>query len=430
MDRKKLGALLVAFATGVLLAASSAQAKIEEVRGYILGDPATSKLVPFYRVGDTLATIIGIESELHEPATVDSTGTPISVLHGDVSVHVVIFDRRSVEIFDFLLCLSPWDFGFVVLQSGEPTAAQLEELDGDTSSRAFSRGIGGFGFGKAKVISLAELNGNNEGYVTLRESQEYFSTDGQCSGNPLPISFAPIDVNIATWAILADVGTGFFATEIPTPTAVVDAAGAVHGLLRDSTTGEVLEASLGLIPGPAPVPPFVGTPGNPLLFGALNPIWGGNEVLTRYDVNPLLDSHTEIFVWLKRNAFPVATELDVNTLSRAPSVPGILYCEDETAISVQVPLPNELNIIDPFVTFGGLRECIRTHQYRGVLTFEMPDTGFLWSHITQQSAHFRQNYIGYNLDNNGFVDCADDVDDFGESSEGLCEEPASAGIHH
>jgi len=432
MDRKKLGALLVAFATGILLSAGSALAAVEEVRGYILGDPAQGKLVPYFRIGATTATLIGIESELHEPASLDSTGAPITVIHGDVSVHVFIFDKRSNELINFSLCLSPWDFGFVVLQSGGPTPGQREELSGDPSDPAFSRGIGGLGFGKAKIISLAELNGISEGYVTLAENQEYFSVDGSCSGTALPFSFDPIDVHIATWAVLADVGTGFFATEIPTPTAVVDpGSGIVSGLLRDPGTGEVLAASLGLIPGPTPdvANGCGGSPGRPLGLpgvaecgdtGTFNIPWFGNQVLARYDINPFLDAHTELFVWLKRNAFPVESEADLNTASRAGAVPGIFYCEDETPLSVRVLLPNEVNVIDIGATYGQLGECVAQHQYRGILTFHMPDTGFLWSHITQNSAHFRQNYIGYNLDNNGFVDCADDRNDFDESSNGLC----------
>src|SRR3989442_7555257 len=101
MDRKKLGVLLVAFATGILLSAGSALAAIEEVRGYILGDPAQGKLVPYFRIGDTTSTLIGIESELHEPANIDSTGAPITVIHGDVSVHVFVWDARSTEIINF-----------------------------------------------------------------------------------------------------------------------------------------------------------------------------------------------------------------------------------------------------------------------------------------------------------------------------------------
>jgi len=47
----------------------------------------------------------------------------------------------------------------------------------------------------------------------------------------------------------------------------------------------------------------------------------------------------------------------------------------------------------------------------------MPDTGFLWSQITQETDHFRQNYIGYNLGDNDFIDCADGFQDFFNSCD-------------
>jgi hypothetical protein len=470
MDRKKLGALLAAFIIGAILSAGSAFAQSPfSYRGYILGDSSHGKLVPFYRIGPTLATLIGIEAEQHQPSP---SQNGVTVIHGDVQVHVAIFTKRSSEIFDFDLCLSPWDFGFVVLQNGPETPEQIEELRGNPSNAAFNRQH------KAKIVSLAELGAaNNEGYVTLQVTQEFFSTDGTCSGNPFPLSFDEDvfeDVHIATWAILADVGSGFFATEIPTPSAVVDNfTGKVSGFDRNAS-GEIIEASLGLIPGPSPAPGssdcpggFNGTPGCPLLLGTIcsdtdvdpttgldechtplsddvprdldfvvhqNIRWGGNEVLARYDVNPRVASQTEIIVWLARNAFAITP--DVQGIQRAAVVPAYLQCEDEKRISVQLPLPDEVNVIChdsfpngdarnrcPFQTnaFSGLGECTSLNQFRGVLEFLMPDTGFLFSLITQESpAHFRQTYLGYNLDNNGFIDCFDGVDDFGQSAEALC----------
>jgi len=58
MDRKKFGAVLVALLTGVVLSAGSASAQF----GYLMGDPATGKLIPFYRVGVNTSTIIGVTS--------------------------------------------------------------------------------------------------------------------------------------------------------------------------------------------------------------------------------------------------------------------------------------------------------------------------------------------------------------------------------
>jgi len=419
MDRKKLGVLLVAFFTGAFLSAGSVSAHVPGgYKGYILGDPAHGKLIPYYRIetegSGNLATLIGIESEQHVKA-LQGDGIISDFTYGDVRLHVTIFTKRSAEIQNFDLCLSPFDFGFLVLQAGPITPEQADELFGDPHDLSRSR------FHKARVLSLADLGNNKEGYVTIATVEEFFSDDGTCVGS-IPVVLQDFDVHIATWAILADVGTGFFATEIPTPTAVVDeSTGKVTGLRKvdfdDDGDDDVVEASLGLIPGPTPVFPCGTVPGFPL--GGCGAPWSGNHVFARFDVNPAVASQTEIFVWLKRNAFPVASELDVNTLLRAPSVEANLWCEDELRISTPVPLPDEVNIVNPN-NLPGIGQCKTLHQFRGVLLFAMPDTGFLWSHITQETEHFRQNYIGYNLDSNGFVDCADDFNDFGESADGLC----------
>src|SRR5713226_7875278 len=117
MDRKKFGAVLVALVTGVVLSAGSALAQ----SGYLVGDPSTGKLIPFYRVGQTLSTLIGLTS-----TEGDFDGPNVG--KGDLDVHVTIFSKRSVEILDFDLCLSPSDFGFVVLQQNPPTTAQNAAL--------------------------------------------------------------------------------------------------------------------------------------------------------------------------------------------------------------------------------------------------------------------------------------------------------------
>jgi hypothetical protein len=241
MDRKKFSAALVALLTGVVLSAGSASAQF----GYLMGDPATGKLIPFYRISANLATVIGLTS------TEGGSFGP-NVGEGDVIVHVTIFSRRSVEILNFDLCLSPSDFGFVVLQQNGPTSTQQNELN-----RRFA---------KARVISVTNDGIPDEGYVTMAIIDEFSSHNGKCSGDlvddpklsyppdvahltshgsPNPESGDSLEEHLATWAILLDVGQGFFATEIPTPTAVINpytcAAGGGIG-------------AYGLIPGPRLIP--------------------------------------------------------------------------------------------------------------------------------------------------------------------------------
>jgi hypothetical protein len=371
MDRKKFGVVLVALVTGVVLSAGSALAQ----SGYLMGDPATGKLIPFYRTGPTLSTLIGFtntEGDIDGP----------NVGEGDLDVHVTIFSKRSVEILDFDLCLSPSDFGFLVLQHNPATAAQNEELFGPLKR-----------FHKARIFSVTGDGIPAEGYVTMAIQAEFNSQNGTCNGLETdedgPIFPPTVDVltnhtnedHLATWAILAEVGSGFYATEIPTPTAIINPAnGKVFG-------------------GP----------------GAYGLIPKNNTVLARFDVNPDPDSQTEIFVWLNHN--------------NNGSLTAFLDCEDEFRISTTIPLPDEVNTIDPD-TLAGIGQCKNLKQYRGNLLFDMPDTGFLWSQITQVTAHFRQNYLGYNLGDNDFIDCADGVNDFVNKCENsdlaLCSGPAGA----
>ena len=58
MKMNKLFAGLIAFVAGVALSAGSAFA----TKGYMSGDPAPMKLVPYYETGDSRATIIGIQN--------------------------------------------------------------------------------------------------------------------------------------------------------------------------------------------------------------------------------------------------------------------------------------------------------------------------------------------------------------------------------
>jgi len=395
MDRKKFGAVFVALLTGVVLSAGSASAQF----GYLMGDPATGKLIPFYRVGLNTTTIIGVTST-------EGGALGPNVGEGDLAVHVTIFSKRSVEILNFDLCLSPSDFGFLVLQQNGPTSSQQTELNKR--------------FAKARVISVTNDSIPTEGYVTMAVSAEFNSSNGKCDNVESDefIEFPPSvstlvdhanEEHLATWAILADVGQGFFATEIPTPTANIDPFNGVP-------SGGI--GAYGLIPGP----PLVGTANPfdefPLVAGAPNQPFGvgGSWVLARFDVNPAVDSHTEIFVWLKRNAFVVPNDPGAGINRATASVIGFLDCEDEFRVSTPIPLPDEVNIIDPD-TLPGIGQCKALGQYRGNLLFSMPDTGFLWSQITQETDHFRQNYLGYNLGDNDFIDCADGFQDFFNSCE-------------
>jgi hypothetical protein len=278
--------------------------------------------------------------------------------------------------------------------------------------------------------------GNNEGYVTLKAWREFNSGDGTCGvglDDPIEEDFdtfgektpwgaavfphgAGTREPLATWAILQDIGTGFFATEIPTPTAAITSPTNDPVLSSGGTISGF--GSLGLIPGPPPNP----SAGSP--FDENTDIAGnGSRVIARYDVNPSIGSHTEIFVWLKRNAFNVPNDPGAGVRRGGASLEAFLKCEDETVFSTTIFLPDEVNIINPD-TLAGIELCKAQGEYRGVLEFRIPDTGFLWSQITQETDHFRENFLGYNLGDNDFIDCLDGRNDFFNDQEASPTDPS------
>jgi hypothetical protein len=392
MDKRKLTATLAALAVGIALSVSNASAAVgpyQGTAGYLQGDPAPGKLIPYYIADGAIATIIGIENTLGNagPNGVEFDlpigPTTVHISGGDVRIHVHVYDKRSNEYLNFIKCYSPFDFGYIVLQKGAVSSAQNADLDFPTGPNATRRN-------KSQVVVTSVA----EGYVSIRAERIFGTGNGTCSEEvqfgisvDIPdsqdlVNFGgPLSLPLATWAIVQDIGTGFFATEIPTATARVDAGSPaqVHGGI----------GAFGLIPE-------------------------GNEVIARYDAASFNQSVSRIFTWFTSNN---------------NSTPGFLDCEDEREISTLIPLPNEAGF---FVISGSsitpthsdvsnaLSVCTNVGQYRGVVRFTMPDTGFIWSHITQENGHFRMNFLGYNLQNNGFIDCADGVDDFGGSADDLC----------
>src|SRR5713226_7986201 len=98
MDRQKFYAVLVALMAGVVLSAGRVWALPPvQISGYLMGDPAPGKLVPYFKVGSTLDTIIGIEN-LEEDKAVPSRTEPSEGEGEDILVHVTVFTTGSVEV--------------------------------------------------------------------------------------------------------------------------------------------------------------------------------------------------------------------------------------------------------------------------------------------------------------------------------------------
>ena len=163
MERKKFGAGLIALVAGIALSAGSAFAQ----SGYLQGDPAHGKLIPYYNVDANTATIIGLE----HVGAIDSArwhgGTP----SGFISVRVAIFDVYGADKYGSIpLCLSAYEFGYVILQDATPSGAQVAEQERDD-------------------VLIASVEGGlpSSGYVTLAVT----GTGSSCMGAIAPPPTCP-----------------------------------------------------------------------------------------------------------------------------------------------------------------------------------------------------------------------------------------------
>ena len=146
--------------------------------GAALLEAKSALLVPYYQVGDNLATLIGVQ-HVGAPAAGQSSEIAVFVHNGD--------NGEIVETGS--LCLAEDEFGAVILQSSRPTRR-------DTRREIY--------------ISVADNNEiGSTGFVTL--AYEGDTSDCGRAGNQ---ASTEKEVMVA-WAILQDVSNGFFAAEIP-----------------------------------------------------------------------------------------------------------------------------------------------------------------------------------------------------------------------
>ena len=339
MERKEFGAGLIALVAGIALSAGSAFAQ----SGYLQGDPAHGKLIPYYNVDANTATIIGVERVgMGEMSAIETSDF--------ISVSVAVFNAYGADKYGGSLCLSAYEFGYVILKNTRARGAQLDEQR------------------RNNVLILTVEGGGlpSSGYVTLAVKGAGSNCKTIDTGSTAMALMESGRGRIAAWTVVQDIGTSFYATEIPTTTADVDANGAIT--CRPDVDGAV---------------------GVKLACAGL--IQKGNDVVARYDINPSVGSMTSIFVWLG-----TVDMLRVVDDAR-------LQCENGLEIpNVEISLPDQVNVLNP-ATFTGMEQCELARQYRGVLRFAMPDVGFLFSHISQVGASYRMNFLGYNLDRNQFI---------------------------
>ncbi len=265
MKMNKMFAGLVALVAGMALSAGSALA----TKGYIGGDPAMMKLVPYYETGDTKATIIGIQNmSLQEMSTMNAnnlvsyykkylaggtlTTAELAAVNADIEpditdnplpaaanldltarvekalaaadektytehlfVMVNVYDKMGMMMdgASATLCLAEHEFGVVVLQGA------MDEMMMDSNKMA--------------VLSVMDGDIPEYGYVQVMAENRKFTGCGATAPNTLMnvVLDTPGDTStlaeaksmISTWAIIQDTGMGFFGTEVQTSTFMMNA---------------------------------------------------------------------------------------------------------------------------------------------------------------------------------------------------------------
>lgn len=134
-----------------------------------------SLLVPYYEAQGNLATLIGVQH-------VGPQAAGVSI------INVTVHDPDGGVAAGGYICLGPNEFGYVVLQNAQPP------LDQD------------FGI----YFSVARDAIDRTGFVGLA----YAGTRNSCSDGSGAVAGSSAEVMVA-WAVLQDVGSGFFATEVP-----------------------------------------------------------------------------------------------------------------------------------------------------------------------------------------------------------------------
>ena len=283
MEMNKMFTGLIALVAGVALSAGSAFA----TAGYVGGDPARMKLVPYFETGENKATIIGIQNmspqetdtmmknqrvadlqaymagEDPSTALVDDTtdaitavaGTPLdmtsldSVAAVEAALETAMMAVQTehlfvlVNVYDAMgmmmenasasLCLAENQFGYVILQGFEMMSWQehipfrsaiLSVPDGDIPP-----------YGYAEIVAeSAKFSGCEDTSRTERIARIATRADLTM---PVSVSNAAVAAQsmVAAWTIIQDTGGGFFGTEVPTSTISKEMTG------NDVSTANVME---------------------------------------------------------------------------------------------------------------------------------------------------------------------------------------------
>ena len=267
MKMNKMFTGLIALVAGVALSAGSAFA----TAGYVGGDPAMMKLVPYFETGEAKATIINVQNlspqeastmALHQEvtdaqATLDAENKkdapdPTMLANAETALadamdalqteHLFV----SVNVYDAMgmmmegasaeLCLSENQFGYVILQGFEIMSWQehipfrsaiLSVPDGDIPA-----------YGYVEIVADGEKWSACDA-ASFRDPAVRIVTDDMDTPATTDDSTMNAQSRVASWAIVQDTGTGFFGTEVPTATL---SRSMVPGLLAEDADNPAIAA--------------------------------------------------------------------------------------------------------------------------------------------------------------------------------------------
>ena len=267
MKMNKMFTGLIALVAGVALSAGSAFA----TAGYVGGDPAQMKLVPYFETGENKATIIGIQNMSPQEADTMERQQKVTdiqafldggmitmvaqealVAEGATDSELVVdtttFDEMNlnlkaqadaalekammavqtehlfvaVNVYDAMgmmmedasasLCLAENQFGYVILQ-GFVMQSWQEHIP-------FRSAILSVPDGDIPAYGYAEIVAENMKFSGCEDTSrtERIVPIVTADADGAPETVDPAQSKIAAWTIIQDTGGGFFGTEVPTST--------------------------------------------------------------------------------------------------------------------------------------------------------------------------------------------------------------------
>ncbi len=478
MKMNKMFAGLIAFVAGVALSAGSAFA----TKGYIGGDPSVIKLVPYYEAGDTRATIIGVQNmsmqeqttmNQHalvaairgflndgadgaiaaastaterinaEGATLATSGDPHTLGDDDLNtkaaaeaalekamgevmtehlfIAVNVYDAMGMMVGSAELCLAEHQFGVVALQG--PSAMMGNDYQMQTLSMMDDE-IPAYGWVKviAETQKLSSCDGgtrvNPRMNIDTRTAAQITADDAMTTESTM--------TQVAAWTIIQDVGMGFFGTEVPTSTVMLNAKVGEDDMAEIACYDEPLQTFDGTTGDPQVANANTMGPFNRERCGLIPERHDNTRLTTDADMNGHNDPNTAtdeatprgsafarydtmdesmVVLWL---AGGEDTENTHPRMSRDVQV--MIKCEDGMVINkmedmfgdmvdIMIDAPNKLTMIDPAGdALGDLTAMCEGD--RGVLQIMMPDgsgAGMAFTHITQMMGHYRMNFPAYSM---------------------------------